>query len=816
MMRSFFKSSARILIRQKSYTLMNLIGLALGITVFVFIYLYIQSETSYDRCWSNYRNTYRITEEYTLDQKREKLAITPFLLAGVLKNRFPEVKKATRFFFTDPSDKNSVNALKYKGKVYEVHNITIGDKNIFSIFNYPFVEGDRDSALVKPRSLVISQKTAKFIFGNKPALGKKVKTGLREYSITGVYAQRNYVSHLDFNGVVSVSSFDSSDIKQLKTNWFWMNCYTYIQLDDTVSPQNFRKQANQFVDSLLTVYVHKQKLKIAGSIHLDIAPVTSAHFSTNKLYDSTNNLNKSYLYIFGVIALFILLTASINYINLATARSIKRAKEIGIRKVLGARKKQLLWQYLSESFILTFTAFFVALSLVELLMPQFNRLVNKNLTLVGSLLYGNGKWFGIGLLLLMGLLSTLSGTLPAFVISTFQPGNVLRGNTFFLTKNQKKKFLAGRLRQWLVTTQYVVTIGMIITTAVIYSQLHFINNRNPGFDKNNLLVINTPIDTTFSQRSEKLMRVMQNDSSILEVAGTANLPGYTSGKLMFTLGDTAHHKTTTLNNFFIGDHFFQMLHIPLLEGRFFSDTLSDDTTSNYIINEAAAAFLGTTHPLGMVLSSPFSKKGKIIGIVQNFNYSSLHETIEPLVFMLRPRFVRYIMVRIRPGQREKAMKHIQKTWKRFNKGYGMHYTFLNEKLKSLYQSDEKLLSLFVYFSIFFLFISSLGLYGLTSLFIEQRTKEIGIRKVLGGSERRLLFLIFRDYLKNVLIAGLLASPVVYLLMNQWLDGFAYSISLSVWFFVAGILFVLLIALITVFLRSLNIIGQKPAQSLKYE
>ncbi len=816
MMKSFFKSSMRVLIRQKSYALMNLIGLALGITVFIFIYLYIQSETSYDRCWSNYRNTYRITEEYALDRKSEKLAITPFLLAGVLKNRFPEVKKATRFFFTDPSDKNSVNALKYKGKVYEVHNITIGDKNIFSIFDYPFVEGDRDSALVKPRSLVISSETAKFIFGNKPALGKKVKTGLREYTITGVYDNRNYVSHVDFNGVVSVSSFDSADISQLKTNWFWMNCYTYVQLDDTASPQNFREKANKCIDSLLTVYVHKQKLKIAGFIQIDIAPVTSAHFSTNKLYDSTNNINKSYLYIFGVIALFILLTASINYINLATARSIKRAKEIGIRKVLGARKKQLLWQYLSESFIITFTAFFVALSLVELLMPQFNQLVNKNLTLIGSLLYGNGRLFGVGLFLLMGLLSVLSGSLPAFVISSFQPGNVLRGNTFFLTKNQKKKFLTGSLRQWLVTTQYVVTIGMVVATSIIYSQLHFINNRDPGFDKNNLLIINTPTDTTFSQRVENLMRVMQNDSSILEVAGTANLPGYTSGKLMFTLGDTTNHKTTTLNNFIIGRNFFQILHIPLLKGRFFSDTLNDDTTSNYIINEAAAEFLGMSHPLGMVLSSPFSKKGKIVGVVQNFNYSSLHETIEPLVFMLRPQFVRYIVVRIRYGQREKAMKHIQQTWERLNKGYGIHCTFLDEKLKSLYHSDEKLLSLFVYFSIFILFISSLGLYGLTSLLIEQRTKEIGIRKVLGGSERQLLLLIFRDYLKYVLIAGFLASPVVYLLMSRWLDEFAYSISLSVWFFVAGIFFVLFIALITVLLRSMNIIGQKPAQSLKYE
>ncbi len=816
MLFNYFKTGFRLLIRQKTYALLNLVGLTLGITVFVFIYLYIQSELSYDKSWKNYKHLYRVTQQYAVESKGENIAITPFLLAEKLKDNFPEVKRTTRLFFTDPSDKNAVTTVKYDSKVYDVQDITIGDKNVFKIFDYNFLEGNPDSALVKPRSLVLSYETSHRIFGDTRALDKKVKTGLREYTVTGVFDKRGRPSHLNFDGVISVNSFDSASLNQLNTNWFWMNCYTYVLLDDTVSIHSFTQRVNKFVEKELASYVKKENLKISGHIHLNFEPISTVHFSTGKLYDSNTNVKKSYLYIFGFIALFILLTASINYINMATARSIQRAKEIGVRKVLGASRKQLMWQYISESFLLTITAFLIALSLVEILMPQFNSLVGKNLTLVGSLFTGSGLFFGLGLIILMLLLSVISGSLPAFVISSFQPVNVLKGNTFFLSTNQQKEFLAGNLRKWLVTVQYIVAIGMIVSTSIIYSQIHFIKNQNLGFDKNNVLIINTPSDTTFKLRAKVFMKTLQSSDAIKMVIGTANFPGYTSGKSMFTVGDSANHKTFALSNFIIGPGFFQLLHIPLVQGRFFSENAKDDTTRNYIINEAAAKFLNIKAPLNVMLNSDFSEKGRIIGLVKNFNFSSLHEPVEPLVFMLRPRFIRYIIVRIKPHKKQEALSFIQNMWNKFNKGYGMHYTFLNKKLESLYHSEENLLSLFIYFTFFLLFISVLGLYGLTSFLLEQRTKEIGIRKILGGSESGIALMIAGNYLKLVLIAGLITSPIVYLLMNKWIKSFAYHIDINIWYFVFGIALILLIAMVIVLLRSIKSIGQSPATSLKHE
>jgi putative ABC transport system permease protein len=815
MLGKFILSGFRVLLRKRGYTFLNIAGLSLGIAVFVFIFLYIQSEIRYDRQWSDEDRIYRLTTEFSLDGKIENVAMTPYRLAEELYHVFPESVLTTKTLFTDPSDENDVYSLVYKNKIYEVPDVTLADSNLFRIFDYDFIEGDKATALNKPLSMVISSEVAKKIFGDEPALGKELKTSIRAYTITGVFSKQCNPSHLVFDAVVSINTLTKNELKKLHDDWFRLTWYTYFKIADTVDPDQLNKRINDFTEKKIRQFIDKNELQIQGYTLYKAEPITNVHFNTTLTYDSPTNIDKSYLRIFGIIAIFILLTASINYINLATARSLKRSREIGVRKVLGAFKKQLMIQYISESIILTFIAFILALSLVELLMPQFNALVGKNITLVSSLFSKDGIVFGGLLILLILLLSIVSGSFPAFIIAALHPVSVLRGNNEIVGKSGKNTFSAARLRKLLVSIQFFVSFGMIVSTLIIYQQMSFLKDQYLGFDKDGVIVINVPQDTTYWHRAPDFLAALRNHNSIQAVSAPLSLPGYTYGKRVFYVGDTNTANLKTISTYTIDYEFFQLLHIPLAEGRFFSPELQDDTTVNFIINEAAIDYLDLDTAIGTKITMPQEVSGKVIGVVKDFNYTSLYEKVEPLVVFLMPFRSRYILVRIDEKKEEQALMHIAETWKTFNKAYYLHYTSLAEKLESQYSGDLKLLSIFIYFSIFVIFISGLGLYGLSSFLIEQRSKEIGIRKVLGGSESQITFMLAGNYLKLVLISGLIATPLVYYLMNNWMNTFAYRTTINGWDFVFGILITLSIAFVTVLIRSFKIVRQRPALSLRY-
>jgi putative ABC transport system permease protein len=562
-------------------------------------------------------------------------------------------------------------------------------------------------------------------------------------------------------------------------------------------------------------YIADNNLQVDGYSYYKLEPISDVHFNTSLLYDSPSNIDKSYLYIFGIIAAFILLTASINYINMATARSLKRAKEIGVRKVLGAYRKQLTIQYITESIILTFIAFFLALVFVELLMPQFNQLVGKDLTLVGSLFTKDGIFFGVLLIITVFVLSIISGSFPAFILSAFRPVSVLKGSNILIGKDGKQLISGGRLRKFLVTLQYFVAIGMIISTLIIARQVSFINEQDLGFNKENIIVVNVPQDTSYMHRSDDFLAALKHHPSIRKLSASSSVPGYTPGRRIFYVGDTSQASLISLNVFIIDTNFFKLLQIPLLQGNYFSEIPAEDSNMHYIVNEAAVEFLNLEQAVGSQLTIPQTMGGKIIGVVKNFNFSSLHRQVEPLVFIHFPRH-RYVMLKTDEAQRDEAIQHIKATWKQYNEDQFLHYTFLDEKLESLYGRDKKMLSLFIYFSIFVIFISSLGLYGLSSFLIEQRTKEISIRKILGGSKTQIVALLAKDYLFLVLLAGLLVTPLVYFLMDMWLQSFAYHIRMNVWYFLIGMFSALLIAFLTVLIRSFYVVRRSPAHILKYE
>lgn len=804
----------KILYRQKAYSLLNIIGLSLGIAVFVFIYLYVQSELRYDKHWKNNESIFRITTDYNLNESSELVALTPFLLAEQIQNNFSDVEYSTKIFFTDPSDVNDMSSLIYNEEVFEVPDITLGDSNIFRIFDYSFVEGQAEIALTKPNTMVISTQVAQMIFGDEKAIGRKLKTHIREYTITGVFEKTCRPSHLTFDAIVSVNSLPEKDIELLNRDWFWMNCYTYIKLKDGVDNQDFEYELNEYSVKKISEFLEKEEITINGSTNFALEKISNVHFNKTLLYDNPGNIDKNYLLVFAIIAGFILLTASINYINLATARSFKRAKEIGMFKVLGAVKKQLSLQYISESLILTSLAFVIALSLVELLMPQFNKLVDKDLTLVSSLFSESGIVFGSLLVLLIFVLSIISGIFPAFVLSSLQPVNVLKGNKMLIGKGGSQQYSAGGLRKFLVTIQYIVTIAMIVSTIIISQQMIFLKKHNLGFNDDQVMVINLPQDTSFRGQAANFIDELVESKYISQTAMAGNAPGYTAGKMMFYTDDSSNIQT--MNFFMAGHNYFKLLEIPLVEGRFFSKKLDTDTTIKYIINQTAADTMSMTEIVGSTLKSTNGNSGTIVGIVRDFHFSSLYTEMEPLVIILSNNRARYALLKIKENNHDDALTHITNVWGKYNKNQYLHYTYLDTKLDSLYRGDYKMLSLFIYFSIFVIFISSLGLYGLSSFLIEQRTRELGIRKVLGGSANNILILLVKDYLKLVLLAGIIASPIVYVLMNKWLNMFSQSIEINGWYFAIGIVSTLLIAFTTVFVRVYKVINEPPSLALGYD
>jgi putative ABC transport system permease protein len=809
-----------MLLRQKGYTLLNITGLTLGIAVFTFIFLYIQSEIRYDRQWSDYSNIYRVTSEYKVDASTEKIALTPFRLASDFKIKFPQVIRSTNMFFTDPSDINDVSSVIYNDIVYEIPDITLSGPEFFKIFDYQFIEGDSDSALSKPNSMVISKEIANKIFGNEKVIGKKLKTVIREYTISGVFEKRCNPTHQNFDAIVSVSSLEESSMKRLADDWYWLTCYTYIQVHDTTDINRLEEEFNKFATVERSRVLEDEDITIDGYFVNNLEAINDVHFNTELQYDSPSNIDINYLYIFGIIAAFILITASINYINLATARVLKRVRDIGIRKVMGATRKQLVQQFVSESFIITIISFIIALVLVELLMPQFNALIGKELILVNSIFKGTGLIFGLILLAVIILFAIIGGSFPAFIISSYSPASVIKNNDFILKSKKRRGITADTLRKTLVTVQYIVSVGLIISTLIIWSQLDFLEYHDLGFDKSNIFVINTPDDTTFRKRTPDFLNDLQEHNSIVNVSSAMNVPGYTMSKMMFYIGDTSKQNIQSMNYYNVGYNYFELLKAPLVKGSLYKQGMYKEDYNYYIVNEAAHDLLDNDgkNILGMKLGIWFNEDyldGEIIGVVRNFNFSSLHSNVEPLVFLLTPNHSRYVLVKHKHDQAEAALNHIRITWEKYNKGNYMHFSTLENKLSSLYKGDKNMLSLFIYFALFVIFISSLGLYGLTSFLIQQRTREIGIRRVLGGSEIQILTLLAVVYLRIVLIAGIIASVIVYFLMNHWLNTFAFHIKLNGWFFLFGILITLSIAFITVTIRSFKVVREKPSKALKY-
>lgn len=803
--------SARTISRQKKHAAINIIGLSAGLIVFMLIYLFLIHENHYDTAWRDHQRLYRLHSSLVFNGREDHFALSSYNMAQAMKTDFPEVEASTLIFRNSFSnDQRGVTAW-VDDQMYEIPPITVADADFFKVFNYPFLSGDPLTALQEPNSIVLSKKTAHILFGDEDAYGKLLKINTNTYKVTGVIDKERIQSHLVFDDLISISTLPQRQFEQMQNDWFWLVGYTYIRFQDDIEAEKFSEKLELLRNNTIEPWI--KEVSVDGDIQLAIEEVTGIHFNTRLQYDSPTNTNRNYVFIFAFVAVFLLLIASINYMNLATARSMKRAREIGIRKVAGAHRVQLVLQFLGESILTSLLAFVFALLFAELILPWFNSLIGFELKI--SLLYQPG-YVQYGLLLLGVVVGVglLSGSFPAFVLSGFSPITVLRSAGG--ASGDKKLFSAPNLRKLLVVFQFVISIGMIISTLVIADQLRFIRHFDSGINTAHTMVINFPTDTVLRKNSEVIRQSLLALPEVEKVSLTASLPGYQSGRLMFFLGDTTNPEVRTMNIYVVDHEFFDFLGIKTLEGRIFSKEFPNDVNTAFVVNRAAAKFLGYDNPVGVKMNCGLGVEGKIIGMVENFHYASLHNPVEPLVFILTRENLRYVAVRLQPANMQQSIERITEVWHGFDQKNFFNYHFMDEHLLQQYDRESKMMALFGWFSLIVVLISSLGLYGLSAFTIEQRTKEIGIRKVLGSTAWQTIALLIKDFVKLVLLAGFISIPVSYFLMEEWMNNFAFRAGVRPVWFVVGFIMALLIAVATVMAQAFKAVRSNPVNAIKYE
>jgi ABC-type antimicrobial peptide transport system permease subunit len=788
MFKNYFKIALRNIAHHKAFAILNISGLAIGMACSILILLWVQDELSYDRFHANAGQLYRLT----CNAGDFKAAVSPAGVAGGLQTEMPELKTAVRL------SKPSTNLFEVGDNKFEDKKVFFVDSNFLQVFSFPLVKGNANTALQRPDGILITEEISKKYFGKQEALGKIIrKDNSENFIVTGVLANPPANSHLQFDFILPMSNLAKTNYDLQNDTWGNFNFYSYVQLNKSIvaSPENLLRLTRR-IKKIYTV--HNKDLKV----DFQLQPITSIHLHSSLQIDLPGHGNIQYVNIFFIVALFILAVACINFMNLATARSARRAKEVGLRKVVGAGRRQLIAQFLGESLLISFFSLLLAIGIVWLLLPVFNNLAEKQLAI--HLL--NGKLW-ISLLTIAMMTGLISGSYPALYLSGFKPVKVLKG---------KLKPGTGNLlfRNALVVTQFVVSIMLLVGTAIVYKQLNFIKDKNLGFEKSNLLYIPMTGDIWSKQQALKTTLAqspLTSDFSIISDLPTALVTGTTD----VTWEGKDPNSQIVIPSIDVDENFIDVFQMKMLNGRSFSSAFKADT-ANYVVNEKAVQLMGmkVSNAVGKTLKFD-NNEGAIIGVVKDFNFKPLQYAIEPLVLRLN-RWGGIVMVRTKPGNAQATINALQKVYGQLNPAYPFAYNFLDKDLDNLYRGEQKMGSIFNLFAILAIFISCLGLYGLSAFMAEQRTKEIGVRKVLGASVFNIVYLLSRNFTRLILISIVIAVPVSWLAIDSWLKGFAYRIDISWFIFLIASLSSLLIALFTVSYESIKAAITNPVKSLRTE
>ncbi|GHA54024.1 ABC transporter permease [Pontibacter akesuensis] len=797
MLKNYFLLFFRNMARNKVYAGINIIGLAIGIASCILIYLFVQHELSFDKAFTKHERIYRVVNDLIVEDEVEKASITHAALAPTLADDFPEIEASTRMI------NRNKQVLRLDDKAIAIENTFWADSNYFDLFDYKLLEGNAKTALMEPNTMVITKEVAGKFFDNPmDAMFSTLRIGSQSYKVTGIFEPVD-AAHMRPNVLTSFSTIPGEVRQNMRTNWFGTNSYTYLLLRSPGDAAGLQAKLPDFVARRIT----PARGNTTERVELHLQALADIHLETDYLWEPFPVGNKSYIYIFSLVGILILLIASINYMNLATARSAKRAKEVGLRKVVGANRPQLILQFLSESVMLTLFAVVIALVLVELMLPTFNSLAEKQI----SSTYFLDASFILVLVSIAVFIGLVAGSYPAFVLSHFKPVDIL--------KSDKTPSSGGAmLRKGLVVLQFTISLVMIIGTVVVYSQMHYLKNQDLGFTKEQVLVIDIPSgDTAIVNKMPVIKAELLRNANITNAATTGMVPGEETSVIIFAVERNKAMAEKTMNTIWVDYDFFELMDIPLKKGRNFSEEMRTDLDNGFILNEAAAKALGwDADPIGKRIGFSDTTSGKVIGVVKDFNYKSLHSAVEPLVILLAPQNNGSLMARISPGNFSETMAHVESTWQRFAPTHPMDYSFLDQSFNEQYRAEEKMLAIFGYFALLTIIIACMGLFGLASFMAEQRTKEIGIRKVLGSSVSQIVLLLTKDFALLVVLAIILACPIAWYGMQQWLQDFAYRTPVSIWIFVYSGLVALALAVLTVSFKAARAAMSDPVSALRTE
>ncbi|MFC2156541.1 ABC transporter permease [Acidobacteriota bacterium] len=791
MFRNYLKITIRNIKKHKTFSTINIVGLAIGIACCLLIFLWVQDELSYDTFHQNAPSTYRVITNARYTDKLVNNPETPSPFAAGLKQEFPEVVESTRVRF------QARRIFKYKEKsFYEDRGILV-DPGFFKIFTFPMSQGDPAAAVTDPFTMVLTKSTAEKYFGNEDPMDKTVEYQGRSFIIKGVMEDVPINSHLQFDFVLSPKGLPN--MQNYDYDWMSDLVYTYVLLREDADVTAFNHRITDFLKSK-----HQVWEKIEGRFFLQ--PLNEIYLNAEFGRENIVHGNSKYIFIFSVIALGLLLIACTNFMNLSTARSAVRTKEIGIRKVVGSNRIQLIKQFLGESFWLALLAGILAVFLVMIALPFFNGLTQKTLTLD----LRDGKLL-IGIAAIILFTGFMSGSYPAMFLSAFSPVAAFKEKIFSSKKGST-------FRTVLVVFQFTLSAFLIVGTLVVNKQLHYMQNKLLGFEKDNIVYL--PAKQSVGRNFEALKAELLRESSILAVTAKNGLPTERAdGGAVFPKGELP-------DNLFpyevaaVDYDFMDIMGLEIVAGRNFSEEYTSDATEACILNERGAQLLGVESPLGTTVST---NKGDrtVIGIVRDAYFKSLHRKIDPIIFYVRNPLYNYtkygvILIKIKGGDIPRVLGQIESTWKKINPGIPFEFSFLDEAYDRLYQSEQRLSTSFSLFSALAIFISCIGLLGLASFMAERRTKEIGIRKVMGASFFELVVLMGHQFTKWIIGANLIAWPLAYLAMKQWLFNFAYRTEIPLWIFPLTGLLTLLIALLMVSFQAIRAAMAHPVNVLRYE
>ncbi len=805
MFKNYFKTAFRNLIKNRFYTSINIAGLSIGIATCLLIFLYVVDELSYDTYNANADRIYRVNNEIKFNGNYIDLAQAPPLQGITMMREMPQVEQYTRMswygsFFVKKGVEN-----------IEENRVGYADSTLFDVFTLPLIAGNAKTALKEYHSLVINEKVAKKYFNSTDVVGKTMlinDTG--NYKITAVIKDIPKQSHFNFDFFVPMLENRGSN----EDTWLSENYSTYILLKKNADAKQVAAQLNPFMDkhvgpqlqSVVNISIDEFK-KSGGYIRASLTPLSAIHLHSNKTAELDGNGNAEYVYIFSGIALMILLIACVNFMNLSTARSSNRAKEVGVRKVLGSLKKNLIQQFLTESFLISFIALVFAMLIVWLLLPYFNQLSGKEIN--AAALWQPSML--LSLIVLMLVVGLLAGSYPAFFLSSFQPIVVLKGK---LATGFKRSWL----RNSLVVFQFVISIVLIFGTIVIYNQLRYIHNKDIGFNRNQVITINHT--NVLGDHAETFKNELLQITGVQSATVSSYLPvNYVRNSSTYFTSPTLNPSTgINVQSWTIDENYVPTLGLQMLQGRNFSQQFLTDSTG-IIINEAAARFLAAKDLLNKKIyaikdmQTNSTLEYHIVGIVKNFNFSSLRNVVTPLMLFLG-KDNGGISVRISSTDVSGAIAQIKNKWKAMAQLQPFDYSFMDDDFNNLYTTEQRTGHIFITFAALAILIASLGLFGLVTYAAEQRIREIGIRKVLGASVSNIAGMLSADFLKLVTISAVISFPLAWWTMNEWLQSFAYRISISWWVFAVAGIAALVIALFTVSFQAIKAAIANPVKSLR--